>query len=87
MLTTGVGTFNTAEVWGGVVMIYPVNEDNAPGVIAMNPEELMEAVRRALDKNYRMEDEKMNKYKQINQFDDRQNTSRIIQDLRKMNIL
>ncbi|MGB5945001.1 CDP-glycerol glycerophosphotransferase family protein [Paenisporosarcina sp.] len=67
--------------------IPPVNDENAPGAIAYTISELMDTVKKAIKQNYRIEDEILSKYKQINSFDDRQNTGRIIEFLKQDQIL
>lgn len=67
--------------------IPPVNDENAPGAIAYTISELMDTVNKAINQNYRIEDEILSKYKQINSFDDRQNTGRIIGFLKQDQIL
>jgi len=44
---------------------------------------MMETVKKAIKQNYRIEDENLSKYKQINSFDDRQNTGHIIEFLKQ----
>lgn len=65
----------------------PVNEENAPGPIAANTDELIKLVKKAIEKNYELEDEYKAKYKKINEFSDNQNTNRIIDFLLQDNIL
>ncbi|PUB17837.1 CDP-glycerol glycerophosphotransferase family protein [Paenisporosarcina sp. OV554] len=67
--------------------IPPVNDENAPGAIAYTISELMDTVKKAINQNYQVEDEILYKYKQINSFDDRQNTGRIIEFLKQDQIL
>lgn len=65
----------------------PVNEENAPGPFATNTDELIDLVKKAIDRNYELEDEYKTKYKKINEFSDNQNTNRIINFLLKDKIL
>lgn len=65
----------------------PVNEENAPGPIAINTDELIDLVKKAINRNYELEDEYKAKYKKINEFSDYQNTTRIIDFLLKDKIL
>lgn len=65
----------------------PVNEDNAPGPIAVNTNELIQLVENAIDRSYDLENEYKEKYKKINSFNDNLNTKRIIDFLLKDNIL
>lgn len=67
--------------------IPPVNDDNAPGAIAYTIDELMGTVKNAISRNYKIDEEIRYKYLQINSFEDRQNTARIIDYLKKGAIL
>ncbi|MCM3610473.1 CDP-glycerol glycerophosphotransferase family protein [Planococcus sp. MERTA32b] len=67
--------------------IPPVNDDNAPGAIAYTIDELMASVKNAISRNYQLDEEIRYKYLQINSFEDRQNTGRIIEYLKKDDIL
>lgn len=67
--------------------IPPVNENNAPGVIAYNTEELIENVESAISTNYFVPESIKDKFKQINEFDDNKNTDRIVSELKKLGIL
>jgi len=65
----------------------PVNEDNAPGPIAMTIEELIDIVNHVQANDYVVEDEYQAKYLQINQFNDNKNTERIVKFLKDDGIL
>lgn len=67
--------------------IPPVNEDNAPGPIAMSTNDLIQIVNKAIQMDYRLEDEYKEKYRKINKFNDRKNTKRIVQFLIEDNII
>lgn len=67
--------------------IPPVNDQNAPGKIAYSEEELIKHVKSAIDKDFLIEDENLKKYRMINEFYDRQNSNRVINILKKNNIL
>ncbi|MDU0452555.1 CDP-glycerol glycerophosphotransferase family protein [Staphylococcus chromogenes] len=67
--------------------IPPVNDENAPGKIAYSEEELIKHVKSAIDNNFLIEDENLKKYRMINEFYDRQNSDRVINVLKKDNIL
>lgn len=67
--------------------IPPVNEKNAPGPIAMNVDELISIVNKAIKSKYKLEKSYIKKYKKINTFGDRKNTQRIIKYLKKENII
>lgn len=67
--------------------IPPVNEENAPGVIAKSGEELIAAVKEAIATNYKIPDEIMVKYRRINEFDDNNNTKRVVEILKNEDVL
>lgn len=67
--------------------IPPVNEENAPGPISNNTQELMSLVMHAIKSNYRLEPEYVEKYMRINEFNDRKNSDRIIEFLKADNII
>lgn len=65
----------------------PVNDDNAPGPVVYSIDDLMATVKKAIEQNYALERQYMDNYKKINQYDDRQNTLRIVQFLKKDQII
>lgn len=65
----------------------PVNEMNAPGPVAKDVDTLITCVQNAIRNNYKLEEEYKIKYRQINEFNDNQNTERIIEELKKAHIL
>lgn len=65
----------------------PVNEDNAPGPIAKNTDELINLINDATEKNYKLENQYKAKYQKINEFNDNQNTKRIVKYLIEDGIL
>ena len=65
----------------------PVNEENAPGPIAMNVDELINIVNQAIANNYIVEDEYQQKYLKINEFNENKNTERIVKFLKSDGIL
>ena len=67
--------------------IPPVNEENAPGPVANSTAELIGFVRNAIESNYQLEEEYQEKYLKINKFNDRGNTKRIVDYLRRENII
>lgn len=67
--------------------IPPVNEVNAPGKIATTPEELIKIVFEAIKADYVIPEEIQKKYLQVNEFNDNKNTERVIQELKKLNVL
>lgn len=67
--------------------IPPVNEENAPGPISNNTQELISLVKYAIESNYRLEPEYVKKYMRINEFNDRKNSDRIIEFLKAENII
>ncbi|RIN22942.1 CDP-glycerol glycerophosphotransferase family protein, partial [Mammaliicoccus vitulinus] len=67
--------------------IPPVNDHNAPGEIAYTATSLVNIVKNAIDRNYVIPNEIIDKYKKINEFNDNKNTDRIIKELKKLEIL
>ncbi|WP_235993205.1 CDP-glycerol glycerophosphotransferase family protein [Heyndrickxia sporothermodurans] len=67
--------------------IPPVNEDNAPGPVVYNVNELINAVQHAISKNYLLEDIFKEKYLKINIFNDNKNSERIVQFLQNDGII
>lgn len=67
--------------------IPPVNDENAPGAIVYTLNNLMDKVKSVIDQNYKIEDEILEKYQQVNTFMDRKNTIRIVDSLKQDNIL
>lgn len=67
--------------------IPPVNEENAPGPIAYDEDQLIEIVKQAEKAQYMLSEEYQAKYKRINEFDDRQNTKRIAEYLQETDII
>lgn len=67
--------------------IPPVNEENAPGIIAKTDEELISAIKYAINNNFERPKEIMKKYRAINEFHDNKNTERVIEYLIKDGIL
>ncbi len=67
--------------------IPPVNENNAPGPIAYDAEQLVELAKHAISREYELEQNYKDRYKAINAFDDRKNTERILAFLQQDNIL
>jgi len=60
---------------------------NAPGPVAKDVDTLIAFVQNAIRNNYKLEEEYKIKYRQINEFNDNQNTERIIEELKKSHIL
>ena len=67
--------------------IPPINEDNCDGVPVYNVGQLVEEVKKAIDKNYIMDDLYENRYMKINEFNDGNNGDRVIEELKKLNII
>ncbi|MEB6300883.1 hypothetical protein MXM75_05655 [Mammaliicoccus sciuri] len=67
--------------------IPPVNEYNAPGEIAYSATSLVDLVKEAIDRNYEIPQNIIDKYRKINEFNDNKNTDRIIEELRTLEIL
>lgn len=64
-----------------------VTRENAPGLIADTPEELIKAVNYAIATDYKLTDDIVNKYRKINEFYDNNNTERVIEALYKDKVL
>lgn len=64
-----------------------INDENAPAVIARTPEQLLDCVLHAIDINYKIEEENLERYRKINEFSDRKNTQRIIKVLKEDGVL
>lgn len=67
--------------------IPPINDENAPGPTVYNLNDLVKVVKKAIIRNYVLEEEYKSKYKRINQFDDNKNTKRIINYMIKESIV
>ncbi len=67
--------------------IPPVNDENAPGAVIYDLDHLMKKVKDVIAQNYKVEDEIMEKFQQINTFMDRKNTLRIVKSLKQDRIL
>lgn len=67
--------------------IPPVDESNAPGPVVYNQNDLLSVVKYAIDNQYRLEDEYLDKYKRINEFNDGKNTERIFEYLSSQDII
>ncbi|MHD0396313.1 CDP-glycerol glycerophosphotransferase family protein [Staphylococcus simulans] len=59
----------------------PANRDNVPGVVADDEDELIEAVKTAINNDYRLPKQVLTNYRRINAFHDNQNTQRVIDEL------
>ncbi|WP_258175275.1 CDP-glycerol glycerophosphotransferase family protein [Mammaliicoccus sciuri] len=67
--------------------IPPVNEYNAPGEIAYSVTSLVDLVKEAIERNYEIPQNIIDKYRKINEFNDNKNTDRIIEELKALEIL
>ncbi|WP_053221278.1 CDP-glycerol glycerophosphotransferase family protein [Planococcus versutus] len=67
--------------------IPPVNDENAPGAVIYDLDDLIEKVKDVIAQNYKVEDEIMEKFQQINTFMDRKNILRIVESLKQDRIL
>ena len=67
--------------------IPPINEDNCDGVPVFSVEELSKEVENAIKKNYVMDKKYEDRYKKINEFHDNNNAERLIEALKKDNII
>ncbi|NAM82429.1 CDP-glycerol glycerophosphotransferase family protein, partial [Staphylococcus epidermidis] len=59
----------------------PANRENVPGVVADNENELVEAVKSAIDNDFKLPSQVLENYRRINEFHDNQNTQRVINEL------
>lgn len=67
--------------------IPPVNENNCDGVPVFSNADLIKEVKRAIAKNYKMDKKYEDRYKKINEFHDGKNGDRLIEELKKLNII
>lgn len=67
--------------------IPPINETNCDGVPTYNVDELIKEVKIAIKKNYKVDKKYEDNYKVINEFSDRKNAERLIEELRKLEII
>ena len=67
--------------------IPPVNEKNCDGVPVFDVDSLIKEVKRAISKNYKMDQKYENRYKKINEFHDGKNGDRLIKELKKLGII
>lgn len=59
----------------------PANRENVPGVVADDENELVEAVKSAIDNDFKLPSQVLENYRRINEFHDNQNTQRVINEL------
>ncbi|WP_301420384.1 CDP-glycerol glycerophosphotransferase family protein [Mammaliicoccus lentus] len=67
--------------------IPPVNEENAPGAIAKSTKDLINEVETAINNDYKIPLEFVEKYRRINEFHDNRNTERVIEILKENYVL
>ena len=67
--------------------IPPVNKENAPGAIAKSTKDLINEVKTAINNDYKIPSEFVEKYRRINEFHDNRNTERVIEILKENNVL
>lgn len=67
--------------------IPPINEDNCDGVPVYNVDQLIKEVKNAIDKKYNMDDLYEKRYMKINEFCDGNNGNRVMNELKKLNII
>lgn len=67
--------------------IPPINEENCDGVPVYNVDQLIIEVKNAIDKNYIMDSLYENRYMKINEFRDGNNGNRVMNELKKLNII
>ena len=59
----------------------PANRENVPGVVADDENELIEAVKSAINNDFKLPPKVLENYRRINEFHDNQNTQRVINEL------
>lgn len=59
----------------------PANRENIPGVVADDENELVEAVKSAINNDFKLPPKVLENYRRINEFHDNQNTQRVIDEL------
>lgn len=67
--------------------IPPIDETNCDGVPVYSVDELIVEVKNAIKKKYRMEKKYEERYKKINEFHDGKNGDRLVEELKKLNII
>lgn len=67
--------------------IPPIDETNCDGVPVYNLDDLIKEVKRAIKNNYKMDKLYEDRYKKINEFSDGKNGDRLIDELKKLEIL
>ena len=67
--------------------IPPINEKNCDGVPVFSYKELIDEVKLAIKKNYKMDKKYEDRYKKINEFHDGKNYKRLIKELQKLDII
>jgi hypothetical protein len=65
----------------------PANRENVPGKVADNENELIEIVQNAINTNYQLPENVIENYKKINEFNDKKNTQRVIDELKSDRVL
>jgi len=65
----------------------PVNENNAPGVVVKTDDELIKAIKDAIENELEVPRYIINNYRKINEFYDNKNTERVIKELLKDDII
>lgn len=67
--------------------IPPINEYNCDGVPVFNINQLIDEVKKAINKNYIMDEKYQKRYLQINEFQDGKNGDRLVEELIKLNVI
>lgn len=67
--------------------IPPINEENCDGVAVYSCEELQREIKRAIERNYVMEDIYEEHYRAINEFHDGKNGERLVKALKEMTVV
>ena len=64
-----------------------LTEETCDGVPVYSTDELIEEVKRAIEKNYKLDEKYEERYRKINEFHDGKNTERLINELIKLKVL
>nr|ADA62591.1 galactosamine-containing minor teichoic acid biosynthesis protein [Staphylococcus epidermidis] len=65
----------------------PVNSENAPGDVVYSEKDLVNLVKHIINNNYKIPSRIKNNYKKLNEFNDNQNTKRVVNILLEDNII
>lgn len=67
--------------------IPPINEENCDGVPVFSTEQLISEVKKAIDKNYKMDEIYQENYRKINEFSDGKNGDRLVEKLLELDVI